>query len=190
LAAMTAGQPTPGRPPEEAISRARTAAAKHVRTDRSVARFWAFIFGIGSVVLLALCLAGSFNGHNAWVAAVGIGVLMVGPLYATLADARLQGRILASLDAPPRQLRLSSDRLRRSSTDRRVSLHDQTGVLGTARMRRPRILTSLSTPTEVLVFGDVAPGGRVVCVEPRLGLVATLRLAGEHRTPGTAPPVA
>jgi len=56
-------------------------------------------------------------------------------------------------------------------------------------MRRPRILTSLSAPAEVLVFGGVAPGGRVVCVEPRLGLVATMKLAREPRMRDTTPPV-
>jgi hypothetical protein len=50
-------------------------------------------------------------------------------------------------------------------------------VVGTARIRRVRPLTSLSVPLQVLVFGEVAPGQRVVCVDPLRGLVSTFRLA-------------
>ena len=119
---------------------------------------------------------GSFTGHDAVIGEVVLGVLIAFLLYATLHGVVQETRTLASLEAPPRQLRLTSERLRRSSSDRRVGLHEGSSVIGTARTRWTRPLTSLSVPIQVLVFGAVAPGERVVCVDPRHSLVATCKL--------------
>ena len=157
---------------------ARQIATRHVRSDRFASLVWAVIFGVGLLVVLGLCVGGSFNGHDPVAAAIVLGGLLVFMLYGTLYGAVQETRTLASLQATPRQLRLTSHRLRRRSSDRRVGLHDGSRLLGTARIRRVRPLTSLSVPIEVLVFGELEPGIRVVCVDPRHGLVATCKL--EH----------
>lgn len=177
---MTEGEPASGAPPEDAIAVSREVADRHIRTDRQASMFWAAIFGAGLLVLLGLVFAGSFDGHDPVLAAVVIGLLIALPLYGALSSTRTQTQTLQSLQAPPQRLRLTSAQNGRSKTERRVELHDGTSVVATARIRRPRALTSLPVAVDVLVFGAVAPNQRVVCVSPRLGLVATLDLMPDH----------
>jgi hypothetical protein len=140
-----AGQSPTSQPfPDEAIALAHGIATRHVRSDRFASLVWAVVFGIGFLVFLGLCVGGSFTGHDAVIGEVVLGVLIAFLLYATLHGLVQETRTLASLEAPPRQLRLTSERLRRSSSDRRVGLHEGSSVIGTARIRRTRPLTSLS----------------------------------------------
>jgi hypothetical protein len=160
------------------VVRARQIATKHVRGDRFASLVWAVIWVAGLLAFIGVSIGGAFAGPDAVAGEVVLGVLLVLMVWATVSDVPRQNRTLASLAAPPQLLRLTSERARKSSSARRVTFHDRSGenVVGTARTRRPRPLTSLSIPVAVLVFGEVAPGGRVVCVEPRLGLVTTCRL--------------
>jgi hypothetical protein len=171
-----AGQSPTSQPfPDEAIALAHGIATRHVRSDRFASLVWAVIFGVGFLVFLGLCVGGSFTGHDAVIGEVVLGVLIAFLLYATLHGLVQETRTLASLEAPPRQLRLTSDRLRRSSSDRRVGLHEGSSVIGTARISDAAADPAVG-PIQVFVFGAVAPGERVVCVDPRHSLVATCKL--------------
>ena len=131
---MPGQEPTPRPLPEEMITLARSIATRHVRTDRFASLIWAVIFGIGFLAFLGIRLGGSVKGHDALLVAIAIGLFIILPLYGAILE-RPTGD--PNLGVAGRAASTTTTVLlnpqRRSSTDRRVNLHDGTSFIGTAR---------------------------------------------------------